>query len=356
MNKKRYIHNRYKYILRWQSIFFILAIITGSCKKQLYNSQLLPDKMVVLAEITAGDSANIPIGETLSAGSGGEINFQKLNSVSASISSQAGMQSLSLNTSPDFTDNPMAVYSNPANFEKNTEYTLSATEPQIGSISATTKIPNDFSVGNIESEMDDLNGKRVLKFRFVINDAGDEKNYYMFEAVKQLVSISRHFFWQGNQYDYNTPSGYDLYQQVKNNPGVALLLDTVLTDRFIRLNVYTRDSRTDNASMSSLDSSFRRIFITDSLFNGGEYQTELDIDRTNFVGDSPSTIGIVRVQMKSVAKELYDYLSQYEKYMLAFGNFPVNSLVSPSGNINNGFGVFGGSYRKQWSFYYDVLQ
>jgi len=357
MLHKKYIFSsgRRKFLC---GIYIIAGIIlVSSCRKNLYNHPLLDDKFVVLAEITAGDSANIPIGKTLPAGSGNSVIFKKINSVAASITAQDGsIQQLSLNTSQDFISNPMAVYSGPGNFLYNTEYTLTATDPLLGTISATTNIPNDFSVSHVETEHDEFNGKQVLRFKFVIDDAGNEKNFYFFEAVKQLVMLSRYFYWQGTKYDYDTQSGYDLFQQVGNNPGVNLLLDTMLTHQFIRLNVFTRDNRTENFKMSSLDSSFRRIFVSDSTFNGREFETEIFIARDQFIAANPQQLGVVQVQVKSVSKELYDYLSQYEKYTLDFGNFPVNNLSSPVGNIKNGLGVFGGSCRKQWSFYYDMLK
>jgi hypothetical protein len=76
----------------------------------------------------------------------------------------------------------------------------------------------------------------------------------------------------------------------------------------------------------------------------------------HFIAADPQETGIVQVQVKSVSKELYDYLLQYEKYNQDFGYFSVSSLTSPVGNVQNGFGVFGGSVRKQWSYYFDQLQ
>ena len=338
-------------------ILMAFMLVLCSCNKDSYNNRQQPNKFVVLSEITAGDTANVPIGVTIPAGSGNLIVFEKLNSVTATITGQGGpAESLTLNESPDFLSNPMAVYSGTIPFQYNTAYTLTASDPNLGTVTATTTIPNDFSVNRTETETDDLNGKKVLRFAFVINDAGDEKNDYIFEAVKQLVSISRTFYWQGVLYDYNQQSGYDLYQQVKNNPGVNLLLDTVLTHQFIRLNLYTKDNRSANASIGSLDSPYRRIFITDSLFNGQSYETEIWIDTAHFTAATPQETGIVQVQVKSVRKELYDYLFQYEKYFQDFGNFSVNNLASPTGNLQNGFGVFGGSVKKQWTYYYDSLQ
>jgi hypothetical protein len=356
----------HKLILKYKSrnshlmvacLAMLLHFVIFSCKKNAYNTKSLPNKLVVLAEITAGDTANIPIGTTLQAGSGNTIIFTKLDNVDASIAGQnGGRQTLSLNTAPDFTTAPVAVYSGTSIFDYNNTYTLTATDPQLGTIEAITNIPDSFSAKKTETESDDLNGKKVLRFAFTINDAADQKNYYLFDAVKQLVNVSRYFFWQGTKYDYDTQQGYDLFQQIQNNPGVLLLRDTLLTHQYLQLNVFTRDTNTANAGIGSLDSAYKRIFITDSLFNGHQYETEFYISRDYFKATDPQQNGIVQVRVKSVSKELYDYLYQYERYNLNFGNFPVGNLSTPQGNVKNGFGVFGGSAKKQWSFYYDSLQ
>ena len=352
-------------IKMWRNLktgLVICLLISGispisSCEKNNYGNSQLPTKMVVLAEITAFDTANVPIGETIPAGSGSAIVFEKLISVNANILGQDGsVQSLQLNNSPDFASNPMAVYSGSQMFNLHTSYTLTATDPLLGTIGASTTIPNDFSIIQSETGKEDFHGKQVFRFAFVLDDAGNEKNYYIFEAVKQLTNLSRYFYWQGIKYDYDLQQGYDLFQQVKNNAGVVLLRDTILTHQYLRLNVYTQDFNTANASMGSLDSSYSRIFLSDSLFNGQSYETQFLIAMDHFQAANPGETGIVQVQVKSVSKELYDYLADYEKYKQVFGNFNVGSLSSPVGNIQNGFGVFGGSVRKQYSFYYDSLQ
>jgi hypothetical protein len=355
-NKHRYIFKIFNRV--WTCRFLITGlIIMVSCNKNSYDNRQLNNKLVILTEITAGDTANIPIGSSLPAGNGNAIVFEKLNAVRANITDPNGTtETLGLNSGTDFISNPLAVYSGSLPFQYNTAYTLTAEDSRLGTAVATTTIPNDFYAMNTETEADDLNGRKVFRFAFRIDDAGNEKNYYIFESVKQLVRVSRYFFWQGIKYDYNQPPGYNMFQQVKNNPGVVLLLDTVPVHQFIRLNVYTKDLHTGNALMSSLDSPFRRIFITDTLFNGQTYEGEIWIAMDHFNASNPQETGIVQVQVKSVSKELYDYLIQYENYNQDFGVFNVGSLTSPVGNVKNGFGVFGGSVRKQWSFYYDPLQ
>jgi len=335
----------------------IWVLICSSCKKNIYSLRL-PDKMVVLSEITAGDTANIPISSTNPAGQGTLLTFQKLNSVSVDIKGDNDPLpfSLLLNQSSAFSSSPTAVYSAGETFQLATRYHLSATDPALGTVEAYTTIPSDFDARKTETEIDDLGNKKVFRVGFNIHDAAEEKNYYILEAVKQLVYIARTFTWQGQSYDYNSQAGFDLFQQVSNNPGVLLVIDTIRRPVYLRLNVFTRDTHTDNAVIGSLDSAYRRIFISDSLFNGKNYQTSLYVEMDQFMASDSTQKGIVEIRVKSVSPELYHYLLDYEKYNLDFGNFSVGNLNSPNGNIQNGFGIFGGSAKKQWDFYYDNLQ
>ena len=337
-------------------IFYLSSLLFVSCRKNIYGTISLPNQLVVLAEITAGDSAIIPIGSALQAGTGNQINFRKLGNVDASITGPSGISMpLTLNNAPDFMANPMAVYSASLVFANSSAYSLSATAPQFGSAEASTMIPPDFSVEMRGTETDEYGGKEVLRFDFSISDEVSQKNYYVFEAVKQLATVSKYFFWQGTKYDFNSQQGADLYQQVKNNPGVSLLTDTLLTHQYLQLDVFTQDMNTANTVIGPLDSAYKRIFITDSLFNGKLYTTHFFVARDHFHASSAQQTGIVLIRVKSVARELYEYLLQYEKYSKNLGNLPVGNLTSPQGNVKNGIGIFGGAVRKQWSLYYDSL-
>jgi hypothetical protein len=60
---------------QWWSLFVLLALIISSCKKNFSSDQFEDDKLVVLAEITAGDSVKIPIGKTIKVENGNLIRF-----------------------------------------------------------------------------------------------------------------------------------------------------------------------------------------------------------------------------------------------------------------------------------------
>ena len=335
---------------------FILYSLLISCRKDWGSIKNEKNKIVVLAEITAGDSAIIPISKSIPVGNNDSIFFEKITTASVMITDTIGnTSSLHWNNAADFSSNPATIYTNPVLFKPNQSYSLQVSQAGLETVNASTHIPPSFSVQNVDVGDGSRNGKDVMQFNFTIEDHGNEKNYYMFEAVKQLVYLRNYFFWQGVQYDYNTPEGQSVYQQASSQQNIDILKDTVLTNKYLRLNLYTGDTNTDNGNFGSLDSSFHRIFLTDSLFNGTNYTTSFAIDKSYFEAKVPEEKGRILVRIKSVSKELFDYLSQYEKYRTEFGILPSANLSSPEGNISGGFGVFGGSYKNEWVYYFDEL-
>lgn len=334
---------------------FLYSVLI-SCRKNVQNIKNEKNKIVVLAEITAGDSAIIPVSKSIAVGNGETVSFEKITTASVTITDATGpVQTLRWNNSNVFLNNPATIYTHPALFKSNQTYSLQINQTGLETINATTHIPAPFSVSDVEADENERNGKKVLEFNFTIHDNSNEKNYYLFEALKQLVSLSEYFFWQGVKYDYNTPEGQIAYKEAKRQQSVDIFKDTVLTNKYIRLNLFTSDTQTDNEDFGSLDSSFHRVFLSDSSFNGSNYKSSFAVDQSYFEAKVPEEKGIILIRVKSVSRELFDYLSQYEKYRTEFGIRSPASLASPSGNILNGLGVFGGSYKNEWIYYYDEL-
>lgn len=337
-------------------ILLIICFFLTSCEKSLQNLNGR-DKIYVLSEITSGDSAFVPLGKSAKVGNGENIAFEKLAGATVFVSDAMNPSvQLHWNNSPAFLSNPASIYTDAIIFKANQDYSLQINYHGLPTVNAVTHIPSFFVVSEVLSEDQQLNGKDVLHFSFTINDNASEKNYYVFEAVKQLVKLEEYFYWQSIRYDYNTPDGQQAYQLASAGQNVTILKDTVLTNNYLRLNLYTGDASTDNESFTgSLDSAFHRIFLMDSLFNGGLHATAINVDKTYFESSLPDQKGIVRIRIKSVSKELYDYLASYEKYRSEFGVIPSSSLISPISNIQGGLGIFGGSYKNEFSFYYDQL-
>jgi len=332
----------------------VLIVLLASCKKNFSSDQFEDDKLVILAEITAGDSVKIPIGKTIKVENGSLIRFEKVNDASVTLT-EANSPSwvLTPNYSPQYATNPTSVFTNKKHFKVNTTYKIEINHPTLGIVKATAVIPNYPKLINVDTSSAQFNDKDVLAANITWKDSLDKEEFYVIEALKEMVRVNHFFIYQNKRYSYDTQQGKDLYAQVKNTPGIRILSDTTGLNKFTRLNLYTNDNNSENARIDKLTNPFRRIFFIDQSFNGNYYTTTVFIDKQFFV--DPTQKGRVRLQLKSVGRELYNYLKLYEKYKTDFGSVPTNQLVSPTGNVQNGLGIFGGSAKREKIYYFDVL-
>ncbi len=341
----------------WTGILLLLLFTAGSCKKNFLPDQSGDDKIVILAEITAGDMARVPISKTIHAGGGNLVNFEKLND--ATVTLQEGNHSkwlMKVDKSAQYADNPACVFYYRHNFKYNTFYTLEVQHPVLGNAKAVTIIPPPLPHITIDTVHSLHQGKQVLKVTLEWKDSAGRADLYIVEAVKQLIKMRRYFYFGGTRYDYDTKDGAKLFEQVKDRPGVRLLLDTLLQQKFLRLNLYSSDKNLDNFRFENPESAMRRMFLTDQAFNGETYKLVFSIDKDLFTASTPDQKGRILLQMKSASKDLYKYLVTYEKYKTEFGSIPANQLTSPAGNVLNGLGVFGGDTQREIVWYYDELK
>ncbi|MBO9203120.1 MULTISPECIES: DUF4249 domain-containing protein [Niastella] len=333
----------------------LLVLVISACKKNFSSDQFEDDKLVVLAEITAQDSVKIPIGKTIKVENGSLIRFEKVNDATVTITEEnAASWVLQPNYSQQFINNPTSVFTNKKRFKANTTYVLEINHPTLGVVKASTHIPTLPHLIATDSASTQYYDKDVLAVNITWKDSLDYDEFYIIEAVKEMVRNNHFYINQGKRYSYDTQAGKDFYETVKNTPGIRILTDTVGLNKYTRLNLYTEDGQSENAKLDKLTNPFRRIFFPDATFNGEYYKTTVYIDKQFFV--DPKQKGRVRLQLKSVNEELYKYLKLYEKYKTDFGSVPTNQLVSPTGNIVNGLGIFGGSAKREKIYYFDTLQ
>jgi len=332
----------------------VVLIVMVSCKKTFSSGQFVDDKLVVLAEITAGDSMEIPIGKTIKVGSGGLIRFEKVKEATVTIKdANSRTYTLLPNWSPQYNYNPTTVFTNRRYFRSNMTYFIEINHPTLGIIKASTHIPVTPKIISLDTSAEIYRGKDVLAATITLQDDGANENFYVIEAVKESVKSNKFFYYNGKRYNYDSQEGWAVYERVKNTPGFQLLRDTIPQNNFTRLNLYTEDNNSENSRIDNLANPFRRIFIPDLNFNGQNYTTKVYLDRQLFIATDPKKKGRVRLQVKSASKELYDYLLVYEKYKTDFGQVPSSQLISPIGNVQNGLGIFGGSSRRERIFYFD---
>jgi len=338
-------------------LWLAMACIAGaSCKKGFSSDQFVDDKIVVLAEISAADSIKVPVGKTIKAGGGNIIRFEKVNDATVVLTEEkTNSVVLQPSFSAQFATNPTTVFTTRRRFKSNTHYTILINHPTLGLVTATTLIPTYPRLITVDTSYQSLQNKNLLAADITWQDTQDKPEYYIIEALKELLKIGHYFIYNGVRYDYDTDKGKTLYAQVHNTPGVKLLTDTTSLNKFVRLDLYTQDPNAENGRIDNLDNPFRRIFLRDNNFNGQAYTTRVYIDPQFFKANDPSQKGRVRLQLKSASKELFDYFMLYEKYKTDFGSVPATQLISPDANIQNGIGIFGGSAKRERLYYFDDL-
>ncbi len=346
--------------MAWKNtVLCMILFLSGiSCDKTPNFDLPTRNKIVILAEVTAGSSAYIPISQAAIIGSGAPLHFAEVTDASVAITGNDGSSMQLQLSAPSANDSiPGSVYTNTSLFDAGTEYYLTVAHPLLGEVKAATYIPSIFTISRGEIEESEINGQSVMNFNFTINDNGDEENYYLFEALRQPVYLEHFFYWKGVKYNYDTEEEQEFHEQLEDEEDVdiPIVKDSIVSNEFIRLPVFTKDLNTANTSIGALDSSFNRIFIDDKTFNGRLYAASFSVPSALLGPATGNETGRVVIRIKSADKNFYRYMLQYEKYKTDFGKMPIDHLNTPSGNISNGLGVFGGVYKNEWSYNYEDL-
>ncbi|MBS1565431.1 MAG: hypothetical protein JST39_13660, partial [Bacteroidetes bacterium] len=244
-----------------------------SCNKGFSSEQFVDDKVVVLAEVSAGDSIRVPVGKTIKAGGGNIIRFEKVNDATVVLTEeQVSSVVLQPNFAPQFAGNPTTIFSTRRRFKSNTHYTILINHPTLGVVKSTPLIPAYPRLTSIDTSYEIYQGKNLLAADITWMDTQDKTEYYIIEALKEILKIGHYFIYRGVKYDFDTQHGKAVYATT-GTPAPKVYADTSSTNKFIRLGLYTQDVNTENSRIDHLTNSFRRIFFRDALFNGQSYTT-----------------------------------------------------------------------------------
>ncbi|MFA8436309.1 MAG: DUF4249 domain-containing protein [Marinifilaceae bacterium] len=180
-------------------------------------------------------------------------------------------------------------------------YSIEVSHPGYVSATSSTQVPNPVTAEFIDSLRTFRHTVKVLDIDLKIVDPNEEQNYYIIEALRNFTVEQE---------------GQPIEQYY-----IAMLL--------------TQDPASENDDFGS-NVFLNRIYLPDQKFSGKTYQ--LKISSELFFEDQGGTLEIL---VKSVSKDLYDYLKSLEQFRM-FGDDPnFSSPIQVRNNIVDGLGVFG---------------
>jgi hypothetical protein len=230
-------------------------------------------------------------------------------------------------------------------------YTLTARHPAIGQVSAVVAIPQPFTATLMDTVRASYAAVPVMRTSIRIDDAPGD-HYYVIEAVKQPMKVKHEFFHGGQWRDVTlNPFLYDSLRTA--GASFTERRDTTFGLSSSRISLYTDDAATENViNGSTAPVAYRRILLSDRTFAGRSYTINVAIQSDAFAAFYPENRGRVRVQVKSVPKEYFDFLSRYER------TNPEDPAEPDAlqGNVTGGYGAVGGAAKVEWVWVFDEFR
>ncbi|RAJ79155.1 uncharacterized protein DUF4249 [Chitinophaga dinghuensis] len=309
-------------------------------------------RVVVYSELTAGQTAEIRVGKSKIVQPGVDNAFDLVPDAVVQLLNRDSSLIETLGFGTD-TSNRMSVYTGKVKLNPNTFYRVKVDVPGMRTVTSFTTIPNNFKVDLLDTSRTILNGRPVLQFHLTIHAQPGQRQYIVMEALKQSAQLDSFFTYNGVR--YSVAEYEDLYERVKDQPGVVITKDTTFLNDYLRIPVYTQDENADNNQIGGLNENYNSILFTQL---GKPFTTNLYINATALSSNQVEAIapkGRVLVYVKSVSKEYYDFLLTYEKVKRNPGLNSLIQAVQLRNNTVGGLGVVGGTNQILYQLYYDVL-
>jgi hypothetical protein len=300
--------------------------------------------MVLLGEISAGDSLHLRLGQSVPVTQSTKGLPQWPADLEAK--SYAGMQLLSQCRphADELTDTlGTLVVPDGARTYAGVQYKVQVTGSGFPDIEAVVPVPSPFTVALTDTQTVFYNGIKALEITFRIYDLASEKNWYVFEVLRRRIEVAGTFNYLGIRYDINLYYPlYDSLLQAGQRP--ASNITTSLSQRAERLITYTTDGATENMKLATAFSPARRVLLDDATFSGRSYDLKVLVDKSRFSGTAPYDLGQVTFYVKSVSDDYFKYLRAYETFTPATSGGFLSQPVRIEGNVKGGYGVVGGVF------------
>ncbi|XZF13799.1 DUF4249 family protein [Chitinophagaceae bacterium MMS25-I14] len=332
----------------------LLCTVFGNCTKELK----LPDingkpEIVLIGELIAGNPISIRGGQSIPLSSGSNLKFTIPDQLRVTLQNKTGLL-IYVNGTQDSFSQSLHTLSLTAPFKiaAGQTYSITAQNDQLGTATCSVQIPNPFSGHITDTATAEYSGSQLWRIRVQLQDNGIETNYYVIEAVKQVMYIDGSFSYQGQTLQVS--QNRLLYDSLRNTPAPpAVAWDTTRNNSFERVDIYTKDPNTENIKLSNPLSTNRRILLSDKAFSGQTYTTDVYLDKSSFVSAADSSKGQIIVKIRSVNADYFNFLEGYEMFEPTTGFTSLAQPVKIEGNVNGGMGMVGGVYEYQCTYIFD---
>lgn len=329
------------------TIFTILFL--SSCNRDLpLPERLTSQKPVLMGELVAGDSLYVRAGQSIPVTGQFGLLPSPLSGLSVNVLDGSGRIFLmreerdflffNLYTQPFVNDN---------HFVRSGEsYQVTAKHDKLGTATAAVTIPQVFYATISPWQWTNLASDTMVSIDLFIEDQNINNNQYVIEVIRQTLEYYRYFYIDGQEYSY---LGNEALYDSLNKSGIAIQerVDTVARQDINLQPIYSGDPFIENYSAGA-NRAYNRAFlpgkdITSTRHTSRIYVKWRDI-RPEFL-----TGTLLDVRIKSVSKLYYQYLKNLDQYNpeITFGIN--NTIVNLQGNVQGGFGMVGGVYRRRFS-------
>ena len=301
---------------RLQHILIACCFAAGliACEKEIpFKGEVAKPKLVLNADFSPDSVWKINLSHSLSIGDTGQP--RPVTNAVVSIQDESGKNL------GDLEHVGSGIYQASSLMPVSGEsYKVTAEAAGYDAITASSMTPAPVSVQFGDTSFSTFLGEDILNLDVTINDDADPENYYVLECE-------------------------------------ALLYDSIgLSDRF-GLWLYNLDTGSDNGELGDENSSYQRIYFKDDAFNGQSHTTTLMIPAylLIYLFDSESGFNRVdfQVRVRSVSKELYQYLLSFDKYQNYSFDPTFSQPVQVFSNVEKGFGIFGGYTAAGMTFIFE---
>lgn len=333
-----------------KTLFLAAISILAACTKKLELPGGEP-KIVLLGELVAGDSIYFRAGKSTVLKSGADNALELISGLDITVSKKDGGSWPLNHEEDDLSANEFTLaYFSGQQVQESGRYTVTAKHARLGTAVAEVPVPAAFDAGVEDTASVVYQGFDCIQADLSFHDLPGAENFYCIEVVQQPYTVEPSFFYEGEwlkMSDY-----FELFDSLES-AGVTVeqRIDTFYMRMFGRVPFMATDMLSEHVKNGKAGRETNRMIMSDKEFAGAVHNTSLFIPRKNIMPGTPGFFGYKTfIQVKSVSPDYFAYLKAYEETDRLLGFDEFSSKVRLSGNVQNGLGVIGGVFRRQFGF------